>query len=210
MASLRRAKKEAKKRGETFIDPTKEKKKLVREVNQLIRETNKRIRQLNNKGLSNTFSSKRLFDRLGSKKLNVLQKLGNQVTGIKLRKKLTMTDLTAIAKATRNFLGSATSSPYKVSKVVKDTKKAMLRTLKLKDDNLSMDDIETYYNMLNNNDFDYFNDKIGASSTWAAIGEAIDKNDNEDQFLKRLNTLIDLNDVDAKKKAISLFKKYVA
>ena len=209
MASLRRAKKEAKKRGEIFVDPTKEKKKMLREVNQLIRETNKRIRQLNNKGLSNTFSSRRLFDRLGTKKLNVLQKTGNQITGIKLRKKLTMTDLTAIAKASKSFISSLTSTPRGVAKVVKNTKKAMYRTLKMRDDNLTMDDIETFYSMLNDPDFDYFNEKTGGSPVWAVMGDVIHKGDDQTEFLKKLNTIADINDEDVRKKALNLFRKYL-
>ena len=68
MASLRKAKKQAKKEGRIFIDPTKEKKQLLRDVNQLIKQTNKSLRQLDRKVLKE-MSSKIFFLRL--KKINL-------------------------------------------------------------------------------------------------------------------------------------------
>lgn len=208
MASLRKAKKQAKKEGRVFIDPTKERKQLLRSVNEQIKETNKRLRQLDRKGFYNSFSSRKLFDRLGGK-VNALEKVNNKVVGVKVNKKMSITDLTAIQKATKNFLRSETSSPYKISRVVKNTKKAMLRTLKSENDDLTMDDIEFYYNMLGDSDFDFFADKIGSSDLWALIDDAVEQGDNQDQFLSRLGRYITLNDVDIRRKAINLFNKYV-
>lgn len=209
MASLRKAKKQAKKEGRIFIDPTKEKKDLLRIVNAQVKETNKRLRQLDRKGFYNSFSSKKLFERLGSGRINALEKSGDKITGIKVKKNLTVTDLTAISKATRNFLNSSTSSPFKTKRLIRETKKSMFKTLKMKNDKLTMEDIETYYDMLGTEDFDYFADKYGSSEVWAVIEEAKEAGDNQNEFLKRFNTVITLNDVDVKRKAINLFNKYV-
>ena len=122
---------------------------------------------------------------------------------------MSITDLTAILKATRNFLKSETSSPYKMRKVINKTKKSMYNTLKIKDDSLTMEDIESYYEMLGDKDFDSFNEKIGASEMWAIIDESIDAGDNQNEFLSRLSHFITLNDVDLKRKAINIFNKYV-
>jgi len=209
MASLRKAKKQAKKEGRIFIDPTKEKKDLLRVVNAQVKETNKRLRQLDRKGFYNSFSSKKLFERLGSGRINALEKSGDKIIGIKVKKNLTVTDLTAISRATRNFLNSATSSPFKTRRVIRETKKSMFKTLKIKNDNLTMEDIESYYEMLGDKDFDTFNDKIGASEMWSIIDEAVNAKDKQRQFLKRLTSHITLNDKDLRKKAINIFKKYV-
>lgn len=209
MASLRRAKKEAKKRGEIFIDPTKERKDLIRNINTQLKEVNKRLRRLNNKGYYGTFSSRKLFDRLGGK-VNALEKdASGKVTAVKLRKNMSMTDLTAVNKASKQFLESATSSTTRLQKVVRDTKDSIYKTLKIENDKLTMDDIETYYNMLEDKDFDYFNDKIGASAMWSLIDDSIEAEDNQNSFLKRISNYIDINDADVKKKAIALFNKYV-
>ena len=209
MASLRKAKKQAKKEGRVFIDPTKEKKQLLRSVNEQVRETNKRLRQLDKKGFYGSFSSRKLFDRLGGGKINALEKVNGKVVGVKVNKKMNVTELTAINKATKNFLRSETSTPYKISKVVKNTKKSMYKTLKNKDDDLTMEDVEFYYNMLGDSDFDYFADMIGASDLWALIDDAVESGDNQDRFLSRLGRYITINDVEMKKRAVNLFKKYV-
>ena len=209
MASLRKAKKQAKKEGRIFIDPTKEKKNLLRSVNEQVKLTNKRLRVLDNKGFYNSFSSKKLFERLDNGKISALNKQNGKITGINVSKKMNMTQLTMIQKATRNFLRSETSSPYKIRRVIKNTKKSMFQTLKIKNDDLTMEDIESYYEMLGDKDFDTFNDKIGASEMWAIIDESIDAGDNQNAFLKRLSSHITLNDVDLRKKAINLFNKYV-
>lgn len=209
MASLRRAKKEAKKRGEIFIDPTKEKKALLRKTNIKVKETNKRLRRLDNKGYYGTFSSRKLFDRLGGK-VNALERdVSGKVIAVKLNNKMSITQITAINKATNQFLNSLTSSPKKLESVIEKTKDSMFKTLKTKDDDLTMDDIEFYYNMLGNDDFDYFAEKIGASILWALIDDAIEYNDNQDRFLMRLAPYVDINDIDVRKHAVRLFNKYV-
>ena len=70
---MRKSKKQAKKEGRIFIDPTKERKELTRDINQLIKQTNKNLRSLNKKGFYNSFSSKKLFERLRGK-VNALMK----------------------------------------------------------------------------------------------------------------------------------------
>ena len=209
MASLRKAKKQAKKMGIPFKVPeVVKRKKLETKVKAQIKETNKRLRALDKKGFYNSFSSKKLFERLGGK-YDALDRVNGKVTGVRIRKNMNMTDLTAVQKATKQFLKSATSTPFKTKAVIRRTKESMYKTLKTKDNKLTREDIETYYEMLGNNDFDYFNEKIGASSMWALIDESIENEDNQRQFLNRINSLISLNDEDIKKKAINLFKNYV-
>lgn len=210
MASLRKAKKLAKKEGRVFVEPEKlKRRRLAKQVQEQVNIVNKRLRRLDRKGFYNSFSSKKLFDRLDTSKFNALQKINGKVVGIKLRDDMTITDLNAVSRASRNFLASATSTPERLQRVIKKTKNSMFKTLKIKDDNLTMEDIENYYDMLGDKDFDAFNDKIGASSMWALIDEAVDNEDDLSGFLRRINNLISLNDVDLRKKAINLFNKYV-
>lgn len=212
MASLRRSKKQAKKEGRVFVNPTRAT-SLYKQVQTEIKEINKRLRSLERRGHYNSYSSKKLFERLGSEKLNVLKKSKKvnrgHVLGVKLRKNMSNTDLLAVSKASNQFLRSATSTPKRLEKVVADTKKSMYKTLHLKDDEISKEDIENYYEMLGNDDFDYFNDKIGASTMWSIIEDAIEIGDTKKRFLDRLNNYITLNDVDIREKAIRLYNKYV-
>ncbi len=216
MASLRKAKKQAKKEGRIFVDPTKERKQLEKIVDKNIRETNRRLRALDREGYYNSFSSKKLFDRLGGR-LDGLQKIGTKVIGVRRKKKMTMTQLSALNRATRNFLASETSTPKRVESVIERTKKSMYATLKTENNNLTMEDIEDYYELLGDKDFDFFNDKygnkenyIGASDLWSLIDEAKEKDMSQQGFLNMLyNYSVNVKDKDIRKKAINLFNKYV-
>lgn len=213
MASIRKAKKLAKKEGRVFINPNKSNSSLYKQVQRQLKEVNKRLRSLERSGNYNSYSSKKLFERLDNKRLSVLNKSKKvnrgHVLGVKLKKNMSNTDLTAVSKAASQFLKSATSTPKKLKKVVEQTKKSMYETLKTQGKDITKEDIEKYYEMLGNKDFDYFNDKIGASNMWSIIEDAIDADDTQNSFLKRLNNFITLNDVDIRSKAISLYNKYI-
>ena len=212
MASLRKAKKKAKKEGRIF-NPRNVKSELLDMARKSINETNKRLRSLERAGEYNTFASKKLFERLGSGKLNILKKARKinrgKVLGLKLDLGLNSTDLTAIIKATTQFLKSATSTPKGINIVAEKTKKSMYETLKIKNKEITKKDIEDYYDMLGDKDFDYFNEKIGASTIWSILEEAVEYDDNSNQFIKRLNNFITLEDADIRSKALRLWEKYV-
>lgn len=210
MASLRKAKKQAKKEGRVFVEPEKLKRRsLAKAVERQVSLVNKRLRRLDKKGFYNSFSSKKLFERLGGEKFNALQKINGKVVGIKIRDDMSITQLNAVSRASRNFLASATSTPDRLNRVIKKTKESMFRTLKIKDDNLTMDDIENYYDMLGDKDFDYYNEKFGASTMWSVIEDAIEANDDQQAFIKRMNGLLTLNDKEMTDRVIRLFNKYV-
>lgn len=210
MASLRKAKKQAKKEGRVFVEPEKlKRRRLVKEVERQVSIVNNRLRRLDKKGFYNSFSSKKLFERLGGDKYNALQKINGKIVGIKIRDDMTITQLNAVSRASRNFLASATSTPDRLSRIIKKTKDSMYKTLKLKDDDLTMKDIEDYYEMLGDKDFDYYNDKFGASTVWATIEDAIEANDDQQAFIKRMNNLLTLNDKEMTDRVIRLFNKYV-
>ena len=210
MASLRKTKKQAKKEGRVFVLPEKlKRRRLAKEVNEQVRLVNKRLRRLDKRGFYNSFSSKKLFERLGGEKFNALQKINGKVVGIKIRDDMSITQLNAVSRASRNFLASATSTPDRLNRVIKKTKESMFRILKIKNDNLTMDDIENYYDMLGDKDFDYYNEKFGASTMWSVIEDAIEANDDQQAFIKRMNGLLTLNDKDMTDRVIRLFNKYV-
>lgn len=213
MASIRKAKKLAKKQGKVFISPSKASNSLRILVQQQINEVNKRLRSLERSGNYGTFASKKLFERLDSKKLSLLQKSKKvnkgHVLRVKLKPNMTTADLTATSKAALQFLKSATSTPKKLKSVMEKTKKSMYETLKTQGKEVTKEDIEAYYEMLGNKDFDYFNEKIGASAMWSIIEDAINYEDTEKGFLSRLNNYLTLNDVDIQVKAKRLYEKYV-
>lgn len=203
MASIRKAKKLG-----IYNPPkyTKERAKLMAETRKKVDQANKRLKGLNNAGYKGTWASKKLANRIDTKTLKAWSKQGK----IKLNRNLTNTQLTAIQKATKQFLKSKTST----IKGIRDTESATIKSIQatLSDEKrglVSKEDAEFYYDMLGEDDFDYFADKIGASTVWMLIDEAIENNDSENDWISRLGGHITLNDLDIRDRAIRLYNKYI-
>lgn len=206
MVSIRKAKKLG-----IYKKPSYDK-KLYRQTVEQVNKANKRLRSLQKEGYYNSWASKKLFKRLDVKDLDVLDrtKKGSRVNRIKLNNRLTNTDLIAILKATSQFLLSKTSTARGIKSVESSVKKSLYQTLKVDaDTEITEEDIEDYYDMLSNDDFDYFNEKIGASTLWNLIEETKELVVNENKFITILNRYITINDEKVRNKAIRLYNKYV-
>ena len=204
MASIRKAKKLG-----IYKTPkyTKDRAKLMSETRALVDKANRRLKGLKNVGYDKTYASKKLVKRLDTKNLKAITKNGK----IKINKTLSNTQLKAIQKATRQFLESKTSTIKGIRDVKRSTLESLRATLS-KDVNLTELEIEDAYDMLSNKDFDYFNkeDRIGASTMWALIEDAIEEDKSEEDFVSSLFNIMDFsNDIDAIEKAKRLYDKYV-
>ena len=203
MASIRKAKKLGTYKA---IPYSKERAKLLAETRKSVEKANKRLKGLKNAGYTGTWSSKKLINRLDNKKLDAWDKRGK----IKVNKQMTNTQLKAVQKASDQFLKSKTSTP----KGIKDVKSATIKSLQatLSDEQrgkVTEEDAEFYYDMFGSDDFNYFADKIGASTLWTLIDESIEKLDSEESWLKKLSNYITLNDLDMRERAIRLYEKYI-
>ena len=210
MVSIRKAKKLGIYKAPKY---TKDRAKLMAETRELADIANRRLKGLENAGYGKgTWASKKLANRIDTKTLKGMDKKGR----IKVNKNLNNTQLLSIQKATRQFLASTTSKASGIEKVKKETMDSLKATLSTSE-KLSDLDVETAYEMLGDKDFDYFNkeDKVGASTLWALIEDAIEDyeirgKDNSKTFVDiLLNMYNSTNDKDAKEKAMRLYEKYV-
>lgn len=203
MASIRKAKKLGTYKA---IPYSKERAKLLAETRASVEKANKRLKGLSNAGYKGTWSSKKLINRLDNKKLDAWDKRGK----IKINKRMTNTQLKAVQKASDQFLKSKTST----LKGIRDVKSSTIKSLQatLSDEQrgkVTEEDAEFYYDMFGSDDFNYFADKIGASTLWTLIDESIEKLDSEESWLKKLSNYITLNDLDMRERAIRLYEKYI-
>lgn len=208
MASIRKAKKMGVYKK---VDYNKD---LYRKVKEQVDKANARLRSLEKSGDYYSYASKKLFDRLDTQTLKVLSRYrkGGKISRINLTRSLTNTQLIAIEKATKQFLVSQTSTPKGIRKVQDSTIKSIQTTLSEEDAlKVTEADAEFYYKMLGDNDFDYFSDKIGASTLWTLIDSAVDGGETESQWISTLSRYINFSeDADVREKAISLYNKYIA
>lgn len=194
----------------------KQLKRLYRETEKLVRETNKRLNSLERYHASGTWSTGKLKTRIRSNKTKGLLYKGKR---IKLKPKMTKTNLVQIQKATRQFLDSATSTNRGINKIKKETIKSLKNTLNLdrrKGNKISDKDMEAMYDMLSNKDFDRFNkstnkeEYIGASAMWSEIDYASRNNLSEEDFITRLQNLrMQDFSLDEQEAARRIFEMYV-
>lgn len=225
MTSIRKAKKLG------IYKKPKQDKKLLAETRRMVNEANKRLRSLEKTGQYNSWASKKLFERLDTNNLKALSKIKKgkqvykgkfkvkgqriktrgQITGIKIPKNATNTQLIAINQATRKFLDSKTSTPRGIKRVKKSTIKTLKSTLSLKlQKEVTEEDAQFYYDMLENKDFNTFNEKIGASRMWEFIDESIERNQTQPDWIDFLeNYGLTMEDKEMRNRAKGLYKKYV-
>lgn len=202
MASIRKAKKLG-----IYKKPkyTKERADLIRETRKITSQVNRRLKGLKNAGYKGTYASKKLINRLDTNKLGAYKK-GRVV----VPKNATKTELMAIQKASDQFLKSKTSTARGIERTRDATIKSIQSTLSEdKKRKVSFEDAEFYYDMFGNDDFNYFADKIGASTLWALIDDAIENDFTEPEWIASLERYITLNDLDVRERAIRLYEKYV-
>lgn len=184
--------------------------KLYKQTLKNTQKVNQRIRSLNRRYKKGTWAVKRLINRLDTNILSVW-KNGR----IELNKNLTQSQLIAINKATNQFLVSKTSTKSGIKEVSSNVKESLKEALSDDIKELTNEEVDFMYDMLGDDNFSYFNKNredtnfIGASELWIVIDEAINKGDDENTFLNRMNVFVNVNDEDIRNKAINIYNKYV-
>lgn len=181
-------------------------KELERQTKKNVQKVNERLKSLSKRYKKGTWASKKLANRLDSSTLKVW-KNGR----IKLRDNLNTTQLRAVNKATQQFLKSSTSTKTGINKRIESVKGGIREFLSEPGRDITGEDAEFFYNMLNDKDFTSIAEEDYASTLWACIDDAIEFNDDIDNFISRLSNYmgIDMQDLDIKNKAIRLYQKYI-
>ena len=184
--------------------------KLYKEVERQVKETNARLKSLERYHDSNTWASGKLKKRISSNKTKGLMYKGKR---IKLKQKMTKTNLIQVQKATKQFLDSATSTNKGIKKVKESTVKSIKDTLNLgrdKSKRLSDKDAEFLYTVLEDKGVRDIVNEIGASTLWSEIRYASDNNLSENSFIDRLNMYMSQDmDIDLQEQARHIYRTYV-
>lgn len=185
---------------------------LVRETKKQVDETNRRLKSLEKQYKVGTWASGKLKTRIKNNKTKGLMFKGKR---IKLKPKMSKTDLIQVQKATKQFLNSKTSTRKGIEETRKETIDSLKGELNL-DKEVSDKDAETMYNMLSDKDFDRFNKKsnkldfIGASALWSEIDYAERNNISKESFVERLQNLREQDfSNDDRIAAERIYEKYV-
>ena len=153
----------------------------------------------------NTWASKKLQNRLNTDLVDSWTESGR----IKLNKSMSITQLKAVAKATKMFLNSKTSTVGGVKQTIKNTKLGLKKIIE-NGENIPDDEIETIYDLMSDDYLRELSDYIPPSDLAVLLQESREKSDNEEDFTKRISNYIELgNDNDLKSKLTMIYNKYI-
>ena len=185
---------------------TREEQELFNELKKLSKRANQRIVRLEREFGKDTWATKYLKEKLATEPLQAWTISGR----VKVNKSMTVTQMKATIKATKEFLNSSISTKRGIKQVKKTTIKQLAKSLGTEDEDLTDEEAEALYDMLSD---DYVTDilkYIPASEFWALIEDAKEAGDTQDSFISRISDYIEFgNDVDMRNKLIMIYEKYV-
>ena len=185
----------------------KDQQKLYEELRKLAKRANQRIVRLERQFGKDKWAVKNLRDRLDTQKLQAWTKTGR----IKYNKSMTITELRAVIKATKQFLNSQTSTKRGIEKVRKKQIEGIQKSLSMEEEEITYEDAETLYRLFEDTDFTSFVPKFfSASEFWSLINEAKIQNMNEDRFIDLIKMYIEIgSDVEMVMRSKAIYEKYV-
>lgn len=190
-------------------------KRYVRKDSYTIKRGDKtiRLKTISNETYSNMYATTRLKSRLENiPKVNINK--------LRIPSKARKTDLLALNKALRSFLNSKTSTRKGIKELVRESKREIRNRL---DDELDEDreekvnkltnkQVETYYNMYKNKDFQFVINELGltASEFQAFLEYSRSRGHSDSQFIKELEMYTGtIQDTDLKLACIELYNSLI-
>ena len=189
----------AKKKGQGFSNESLQK---------LIKRANQRIVRIEQRYGKDRWAVKSLKANLDNDLLNAWTQKGR----ICIPKNASEDDKEKIKLITEKFLSSSISSLKGIKSRVSDIKKTIKEKGKRNDIEISDDEAETIYELLNDEDMNWLMSETRlASDVWVFIAEAKDKRESKNEFtLRVLNYINNTNDEDAKEKLERIYDKYLS
>ena len=187
---------------------SQEQQKLYEELKKLAKRANQRIVRLEREFGKDKWAVKNLRDRLDTQKLNAWTKTGR----IKYNKSMSITELRAVTKATKQFLNSQTSTKRGIKQVRKKQIESLRISLSTDEKEFTFEEAETFYRLFEDTDYTFFIRKydISASAFNDLIQEAKEYNNTFEDFLENLEIYITIgNDKELLTRAQAIYEKYV-
>lgn len=185
-------------------------KRTVLTTNYLLERANRRLINLEKANLGGKYASKQLIKGLqGQKSVRIgSRKLRNR---IKVIKKLNISEKRYIDKRLRQFLTAETSTPTGIKRKRVETRDNVLQGLsKLVDRELTDQDLDDFYDLIEDEDFQVLADMISDSDIYVLVDEAKHRNIKDpNDFIRLLNKHMTSNTKEVRDKATKLFNKFI-
>lgn len=186
---------------------TEKQAELFRELTKLSKRANQRLVRLERAFGKDTWASRKLKNRLDTEPTQAWTNTGR----VRVNKSMTITQLRAAIKATKQFLNSQTSTVSGIKKVREKQIKNISKALGTEEADLTYEEAETLYTMFEDTDFTFFVPKyLTASEFWAEIESAKEQNSDLNDFTNSIRKYIEFgNDLDMLVRIRAIYEKYV-
>lgn len=175
----------------------------------MVEKTNKRLNKLQKAGLIHKSAAKKLIQTIKTE--NKIQYQSSGKNKIKVNTKiLTRSESRYYTKLLKTFLESGRTSKISVTNKQMETRTKLKQSLgQLTDTEISDQDVEDFYFLVEDEDFRYFADKVDDSELYILIETAIDRGLGESDFINLLEQYMTVNSKEARDSASRLYNKYV-
>lgn len=181
-------------------------------ANKLLRSiemTNRKLNRLESAGVYNKYASKKLL-RTISNEAPIKYNKGKASKVTVNVKQLTPSQIRYYQKVFTSFLESKTSTTIGIKDKETKTRAKLKQSLsEITDEDISDQDVEDFYTLLEDNDFRYLADKIGDSDIYILVNEAKSRDLDEGRFTKMLEQYMTVNTKEARDAASNLYNKFV-
>lgn len=159
-------------------------------------EVNKRLENLSKWGHYDTWASRKLLNRIDSKKLNILDE--NGLINIDKIEYLTTTQRTNLMRSMDSFINSKTSTIQGINAVQKNKRKEIAQRVDSEEfaKSLTNRELEDFYRVFSTDEFKSLvkDNDIDSDEIYIQMIEAVEYGRTQEEFLEELNKYID-NDV---------------
>ena len=173
-----------------------------KKVEKAMREANQRIKSVSKKykGTTYMWAVNKLQSKLGKRYF----KNGRVV----IPKKIKTNELLKVHKEIESFLSSKESTKTGIKSIQEKAKQTIKN--ELFEGEITADEVDVYYSMLEDKDFNtLLNKDFTASEFWVTIDDSINAGDTEEDFYERLSQYPSIKDENLRNKAKNLYDKYV-
>lgn len=177
-----------------------------------LEKTNRKLKSLQSSGLLGKYASKELINALKDNP-NVIINKSKKTQILKLKTShISPAQARYIQKSLKKFIQNKTSTSTGIADVRRRSRETLKETLtQLTDDVISDSDLDDFYDLVVEDDYKYFADKVPDSlEIFILINEARDKNLTEEGFIDLLKKYMTINSEDARQRASRLYNKWVA
>lgn len=179
-------------------------------LNREVKKANANLRNLNRSGEYGTYASRRLLRNVVNAKNIRYNRKSRNIIRVKNMMKLKTPEKRLILKNLEKFNRSKTATELGVKRTREDIRKQVANNLgRNKGMKIDDSDVEKFFELVYDEDFRYFADKIEDSEAFIILKEVENRNGSRFDLGKLLKSHMSLNSEEARNAAKKLHEKYV-